>query len=285
MSFYIFHRHRVCLVDLVDLICSLYSWWEGFGSSVLAILPLSFTCGFISTCACGSSSGGLFLRLPWRICVCLSEAQVWKWCSFSGCRSSGSTRYSGELVARVVGNIVLYKGMATSIGKYIPVILSGELPSLTEKPGRPQFSSVQLLSHVRLLETPQTAARQTSLSITNSQSPPKPMSTDAVMTSNHLNLSRPLFLLPSIFLSIRIFSNVSDLRIRWRKYWSFRFKISPTNEDPGLISFRMGWLDLLAVKGLSRVFSNTTVQNHQYFGTQLSLKSNSHIHTWLLDKP
>jgi len=143
MSFYIFHRHRVCLVDLVDLICSLYSWWEGFGSSSLAILPLSFTCGFISTCACGSSSGGLFPRLPWRICVCLSEAQVWKWCSFSGCRSSGSTRYSGELVARLAGNTVLYKGMATTIGKYIPVILSGELPSLTEKPGRPQFSSVQ----------------------------------------------------------------------------------------------------------------------------------------------
>ena len=165
--------------------------------------------------------------------------------------------------------------------KFYPFIIE----KLAFCPSDSQFSSVQLLNHVRLFATPWTVVCQASLSITNSRSPPKPMSTESVMTSSHLNLSRPLFLLPSIFPSIRIFSNVSDLRIRWRKYWSFRFKISPTNEDQGLISFRMGWLDFLAVKGLSRVFSNTTVQNHQYFGTQLSLKSNSHIHTWLLDKP
>ena len=110
------------------------------------------------------------------------------------------------------------------------------------------FSSVQLLSHVQLFATPWTAACQVSLSITNSQSPPKPMSIESVMPSNHLILCHPL-LLPSIFPSIRVFSNDSALCIRWPKYWSFSFKISPTNEHPGLISFRMDWLDLLAVQG------------------------------------
>ena len=148
-----------------------------------------------------------------------------------------------------------------------------------------QFSSVQLLSHVRLFATPWTAARQASLSITNSQSPPKHMSIESVMPSNHLILCCPLLLLPSIFFSIRVFSNESVLHIRWPKYWSFSFNISPSNEHPGLISFRMGCLDLLAVKGLSRVFSNTTVQKHQFFNTKLSSQSNSHIHTWLLEKP
>ena len=111
-----------------------------------------------------------------------------------------------------------------------------------------QFSSVQSLSRVRLFVTPWTAARQASLSITNSRSPPNPMCIEAVMPSNHLILCRPLFLPPSIFPSIRVFSNESALRIRWPKYWSFSF-ISPSNEHPELISFRMGWLDLLAVQG------------------------------------
>ena len=111
-----------------------------------------------------------------------------------------------------------------------------------------QFSSAQLLSRVQLFATPWTAARQASLSITNSRSPPKPMPIEWVMPSNHLNLCRPLLLLPSILPSIRVFSNESALRIRWPKYWSFSFKISPTNEHPGLISFRMDWLDLLAVQ-------------------------------------
>ena len=110
------------------------------------------------------------------------------------------------------------------------------------------FSSVQSLSHVRLFATPWTTAHQASLSITNSRSPPKPLSIESVMASNHLILCRPLFLLPSIFPSFRLFSNESALRIRWPKYWSFNFKISPTNEHPGLISFRMDWLDLLAVQ-------------------------------------
>ena len=102
-----------------------------------------------------------------------------------------------------------------------------------------QFSSVQLLSRVRLFATPWTTARQASLSITNSQSPLKPMSIESTMPFNHLILCRPLLLLPSIFPSIRVFSNESALRIRWPKYWSFSFNISPSNEHPGLISLRM----------------------------------------------
>ena len=108
------------------------------------------------------------------------------------------------------------------------------------------FSSVQLLSHVRLLGTPWTTARQASLSITNSQSPPKPMSIESVMPSNHLILCRPLLLLPSIFPSIRVFSNESALHIWCPKYWSFSFNISSSNEHPG---HRVDWLDLLAVQG------------------------------------
>ena len=111
------------------------------------------------------------------------------------------------------------------------------------------FSSVQSLSHVWLFATPRTAACQASLSITKSQSSPKLMSLDSVIPSNHLILCHPLLLLPSIFPSIRVFSNESALHIRWPKYWSFSFNISPSNEHPGLISFRMAWLDLLAVQG------------------------------------
>ena len=110
------------------------------------------------------------------------------------------------------------------------------------------FSSVQSLSRVRLFATPWTTPRQASLSITNCWSLPRPMSIELVMPSNHLILCHPL-LLPSIFPSIRVFSNESALCIRWPKYWSFSFNISPTNEHPGLISVRMDWLDLLAVQG------------------------------------
>ena len=102
--------------------------------------------------------------------------------------------------------------------------------------------------------TPWTAARQACLSITNTQSPPKPMSIELVMPSNHLILCRPLLLLPSIFPSIRVFSNESALCIRCPKYWSFSFNISPSNEHPGLISFKMDWLDLLAVQGTRKSF-------------------------------
>ena len=111
------------------------------------------------------------------------------------------------------------------------------------------FSSVQLLSRVQLFATLWTTAGQASLSIINSGSPPKPMSIEWVMPSNHFILCRPLLLLPSTYPSIRVFSNESALCIRWPKYWSFGFNISPSNEHPGLIFFRMGWSDLLAVQG------------------------------------
>ena len=110
-----------------------------------------------------------------------------------------------------------------------------------------QFSSVTQLCPT-LCKTPWTTACQASLSITNSQSPPKPMAIESVMPSNHLILCRPLLLLPSISPSIRVFSNESALCIRWPKYWSFSFSISPSNECSELISFRMDWLDLLAVQ-------------------------------------
>ena len=110
-------------------------------------------------------------------------------------------------------------------------------------------SSVQSFSRVWLFATPWTTACQASLSITNSQSLPKLMSIESVMPSNHLILCCPLLLPPSIFPSIRVFSNESVLCIRWPKHWSFSFSISPSNEQPGLISFRMDWLDLLALQG------------------------------------
>ena len=143
--------------------------------------------------------------------------------------------------------------------------------------------SVQSLSHVWLFAAPWTAAHQASLSITNSWSPPKPMSIELVMPSNHLIVCSPLLLLPSIFPTIRVFSKESALHIRWPKFWSFCLNISLSNENPGLISFRVDWLDLLAVQGTLK--STTTVEKHQFSGAQLSSQSNSHIHTWLLEKP
>ena len=132
-------------------------------------------------------------------------------------------------------------------------------------------SSVQSLCRVQLFATPWTAARQASLSVTNSGSLLKFMSVELVIPSNHLILRHPFLLLPSIFPSIRVFSSESVLCIRWPKYWSFSFSISPSNEYSGLISLGLTGLISLQSKGLSRVFSNPTVQKHQFFGAQLSL--------------
>ena len=139
-----------------------------------------------------------------------------------------------------------------------------------------QFSSVQSLSYVWLFAIPWTSASQTSLSITNSQSPPKPMSIESAMPSNHLILCHPLLLLPSIFPRIRVFSNESALHMRWPKYWSFSFSISPSNEHSGLISFRMDRLDLLIVQGtlkslLQHHSSKASILQHSaFFIVQLS---------------
>ena len=141
------------------------------------------------------------------------------------------------------------------------------------------ISSVQSLSRVRLFATPWIAGRQTSLSITNSQSSLKLMSIDSVMPSSHLILCRPLLLLPPIPPSIRVFSNESTLHMRWSTYWSFRFSISPSNEHPGLISFRMDWLDLLAVQGTLKSLLQHHSSKHQFFGAQFSSQSNSHPYT------
>ena len=138
------------------------------------------------------------------------------------------------------------------------------------------ISSVQSLSRVRLFVTPRTAAHQASLSITNSRSPPKLMFIESVMPSNHLILCHPLLLLPSIFPSIRVFSNESALHIRWPKYWSFSCNISPSDEHPGLISFTTDWLDLLAVQGtlkslLQHHSSKASIlQRSAFFTVQLS---------------
>ena len=141
------------------------------------------------------------------------------------------------------------------------------------------------ISRVWLSATPWIAAPQVFLSITNSRSSARPMSIGLVMPSSHLILCHPLLLLPLIPPSVRVFSNESTLHMRWPKYWSCSFSISPSNEHPGLISFRMDWLHLLAVQGTLKSLCNTTVQKHQFFSAQLSSQSNSHIHTWPLEKP
>ena len=148
-----------------------------------------------------------------------------------------------------------------------------------------QFSSVQSLSYVRLFVTPWTAAHQASLSIINSRSSLRLMSIESGMPSSHLILGRPLLLLPLIPPSIRVFSNESTLRMRWTKYWSFSFSIIPSKEHPGLISFRMDWLDLLAVQWTLKSLLQHHSSKHQFFSSQPSSQSNSHIHTWPLEKP
>ena len=147
-------------------------------------------------------------------------------------------------------------------------------------------SSCLLFSHYVTSKTvtPWTAAYQASLSFSISLSLLKLMSIESVMSSNHLLLCHPLLLLPSFFPSIRVFSNESALLIRWPKYWSFSFSICLSKEYSGLISFRMDWFDLLAVQETLKSLLQLHSSKHQFFSVQLSLWSNCHIHTWLLEK-
>ena len=174
----------------------------------------------------------------------------------------------------------------------MPFLSPGDLPNPGIEPGSPalladsltseppvQFSSVQSLSRVRLFVTPRTAARQASLSIANSWSLLKLMSTESVMPSNHLILCRPLLLPPPIFVSIKVFSNASVLCIRLPKYWSLSFSISPSSEYSGLISFRVDWLDLLAVQGTLKNLLQHHNSKESILWHSPSLWSSSHTHT------
>ena len=168
---------------------------------------------------------------------------------------------------------------------FISCIDNGVLP--LAQPGKPsvQFSSIQLLSRVRLFATPWIAAHQPSLSITNSRSLPNLKSIKSVMPSSHLILCRPLLLLPPTPPSIRVFSNESTLRMRWPNIGVLTSaSVLPVNTQDWSPLGWTGWISFQS-KGLSRIFSNTTVQKHQFFGAQLFSQSNSHIHTWPLEKP
>ena len=170
-------------------------------------------------------------------------------------------RVGGELKRQIKKDFLSNEKYSVTLQWWIHVII--HMPRPTE--------SVQSLSHVRLFATPWTAAHWTSLSITNSQSLLKLMSIKSVMPSNPLILCRLLLLLPLIFPSIRVFSNESVLHIRWPKYYSLSFNISPSNECSGLISFRIDWFDLLAVQGTLKSLLQHHISKHQFFGTQLSL--------------
>ena len=149
-----------------------------------------------------------------------------------------------------------------------------------------QFNSVQSLSRVRLFATPWIAARQASLSISNPQSLLKLMPIESVMPSSHFTLCHPLLFLSPIPPSIRLFSNESTLRMRWPKYWNFSFNISPSNEHPGLMSFRMDWLDLLAVQGtLKSLLQHHSSKASIFWCSSFFFTVQSHIHTWPLEKP
>ena len=180
----------------------------------------------------------------WWLILCVNLTGL------KGAQKAGKTLFLGlslkvfwEEISRLIQLADEQRSFLTNVNKHQPI--SGE----NECNRKVQFSSVQLLSRVQLFATPWTAARQASLSITNSQSLLKLMPMESVMSSSHLILCHPLLLLPPIPPSIRVFSNESTLLMRWPRYWSFSFSISPSNEYPGLISFRMDWLDLLAVQG------------------------------------
>jgi len=185
-----------------------------------------------------------------------------------------------NIFSKTVGCLFILFMVSFAVQKLLSYFFKDTSKWMTEKSAQ---LSVQLVSSV-------TQSYPTLCDPMNRSSPGLPVhhqllellrlvSIESVMPSSHLILCRPLLLLPPIPPSIRLFSNESTLCIRWLKYWSFSFSISPSNEHPGLISFRVDWLDLLQSKRLSRVFSNTTAQKHQFFGSQLSSLSNSHIHT------
>ena len=177
---------------------------------------------------------------------------------------------------------------ASSFGSRTLLRFAGQPHALCRAFSIPGLCSLKMLlfslSLIQFFVTPWTGVHS-SLSFTISQSLLKLMLIESVMPPNHLILCHPLFLLPSILPSIRVFSNELALHIRWPKYWSFSFSISLSNEYSGLISFRIDWVDLLAVQGTLKSLLHTTVQKHQLFGVHLSLLSNSHIHTRPQEKP
>ena len=192
------------------------------------------------TIGLGSSTHGIF------------QARILEWVAISFSRGSSQPRDQTTAPELAGGFFTLSHQRSPSINYQLqkqPLLYSTTWYYISTMWKSFQFNSVQLLSRVQLFVTPWAAACQASLSITKSRSSLKLMSIELVMPSNHLNLCRPLLLLTSIFPSIRVFSHESALRIRWPKYWSFGFNISLSNEHPGLISFRMDWLDLLAVQG------------------------------------
>ena len=181
--------------------------------------------------------------LAWRIPRTEEPGRLW---------SMRSQRVRHNWASRMPCSLLKFQPSITPQSYCFHKLISSQLQSLHYLQSKVLyllFSSVQSLSRVWLFATPWTAAHQASLSITSSRTPPKPMSIESVMPFNHLILCHPFLFLPSVFPSIRVFSNESVLPIRWPKYWSFSFSISPSNEHPGLISFRMDWLDLLAVQG------------------------------------
>ena len=213
---------------------------------------ISFSVNF---CVYGHSSTGwrIVLLLPFGVCPLVGETHL------EAC---------ADFLVGVTGVWWLVGGASSwsSVGR---VMSKGVYRGSCEV--RKSFSSVQSLIHVRLFVTSWTAAQQASLSITNSWNLLKLMSIESVMPSNHLIICCPLLLLPSIFPSIRIFSNESAFHMRWPKYWSFSFNISPSNESQDL--FPLGWTGFISLqsKGLWGVFSNTTAQKHQFFCAQISL--------------
>ena len=229
---------------MVLLTFSIFQWFY-WSVSILFIFSLIFIISFNLYCCC------CFNRMSCRYVTKSSWSNV----SFNTIVSI-LTFFRDDLsifVSRVLKSYYLYC-----------VIVSFSLLCINISV---QFSSVQSLSCVQLFATPWIAAHQASLSITNSRSSLRFMSIESVMPSNHLILCHPLLLPPSIFPSIRVFPNESALCIRWPKYWSFSFNISPSNENSGLIPLGLiGWISLQS-KGLSRVFSNTIVQKHQFFST------------------